>query len=329
MKYAHVLSFALSHPWAIESEMMPIIASILARHIAGEDVDRAEIEAALVNRKNLPQPRAGSIAIIPMYGVLAPRMNLMSEVSGGTTFEKLTGQLREAVANKDVRTIVFDVDSPGGNVAGATEFAREVMKARTKKPIIAQAQYKMASAAMWAMSGATEIVAAPSAILGALGIITSHNDLSDALAKLGVKRRYLFAGEGKADGNDTEPLSPDAEARLQGQINAAYGQMVGDVVKGRGAGMTADRVRQDWKAHVYGAQEALALGMIDAIATLDDTITRVLSASPDAADQRAALDFTSTTTATLQEPSPATSQEPTSDATWQNGIAAALLSLDM
>jgi hypothetical protein len=62
-RYGHILSFALSHPWAIEADMVPVIAGILARHIAGVDA-RAEIEASLVNRKNLPQPRAGSVAII-------------------------------------------------------------------------------------------------------------------------------------------------------------------------------------------------------------------------------------------------------------------------
>jgi signal peptide peptidase SppA len=285
--YEHVLSFALSHPWAVEGDMMPVIAAILARRMSGEDKDPADIQAALVNRKNLPQPTAGSVAIIPMYGVIAPRMNLMSDMSGGTTFETLTSQLREAVSNKDIKSIVFDVDSPGGNVAGATEFAGEVTRARRHKPVIAVAQYKMASAAMWAMSGATEIVAAPSAMVGALGVITAHNDLSEALAKVGVKRRYLYAGEGKADGNDSSPLSEEAEARIQASVNQAYAHMVADVVKGRGHGMTPERVRKEWKAHVYSASEAKDLGMVDTIATLEETIARVM-AGESAKDSRAA-----------------------------------------
>lgn len=327
--YAHVLNFALEHPWNLEPGMLSVVAGVLARHIAGLDGDEAAIQAALVNRKNLPQPRAGSVAIIPVYGVLAPRMNLMSEMSGGTTYDKLTAQLRGAVADKTVRTIVLDIDSPGGSVAGNAELAAEVMKARTKKPIIAQAQYQMGSAAYMIGAAATEVAAAPSARVGAVGTFTIHNDLSKALEQLGVKRTYISAGEGKVDGNETGPLGEDALARIQAAVNEAYGQFVSSVVKGRGAGMTADRVRKDWKAHVYGSAEALSLGMIDSIATLDETLARLLSASADAADQRAALDLSSTTAATLQEPSPATSQEPTSDAHWQNGIDAALLELDL
>lgn len=307
-RYEHVLSFALSHPWALMPDMLSVIAGILARRIAGQDVERAEIEAALVNRKNLPQPRTGSVAVIPVYGVIAPRMNLLSEISGGTTFEKLTGQLREAMGNKAVRTIVLDVDSPGGSVAGNAEFASELMRARTKKPVVAVAQYLMGSAAYHLSSAATEIVAAPSARVGAIGTYTIHNDLSEALKQLGVKRTFISAGEGKVDGNEAEPLTDTARARMEVAVNEAYGQFVGNVVKGRGAGMTAERVRKDWKAHVYGASEALSLGMVDRIATLDETVARLLADSPDADDQRAALDLTSDAD-TPQEPSPATGQD--------------------
>jgi len=311
-RYAHVLSFALSHPWAVLPEMMPVVAGILARHIAGLD-SSAEIAAALVNRKNLPQPRAGSVAIIPVYGVIAPRMNLFSEYSGGTTFEKLTGQLRQVMANADVKTIVLDIDSPGGSVAGAAEFSAELRKARAKKPILAVGQYTMASAAYHLASACTEIIAAPSACTGSIGCYWMHDDLSEALAQLGIKRTFVSAGEGKLDGNETEALSVSAKARRQATVDSMYGAFVDAVVTGRGKGMTADRVRTEWKAHVYESPDALKLGMIDSIATLDDTLQRVLSASPDAADQRAALDFTSPVD-TSQEPARATDQDRRADA---------------
>jgi signal peptide peptidase SppA len=309
--YEHVLGFALSHPWNIEKSMLPVIAGILARRIAGHDADPAAIQAALVDRKNLPQPRAGSIAIIPVYGVLAPRMNMMTEMSGGTTYEKLTSQLRGAMADKTIKTIVFDVDSGGGSVAGNAEFAAEVLRARAKKPIIAQAQYLMGSAAYQLSSVATEVVAAPSARVGSIGSYMIHDDLSKALEMEGIKTTYISAGEGKVDGNETEPLSDAARARMEALVNGAYEQFVGNVVKGRGKGMTADKVRNEWKAYVYSASEALSMGMIDRIATLDETLARILSASPDSEDQRAAETIFSPIDATDQElpAMAATSQE--------------------
>jgi signal peptide peptidase SppA len=277
---AHVLAFALGHPWALQPDMLPVVAGILARHLAGTPPERAEVEAALVNRKAIPPPRAGTAAIIPVYGVIAPRVNLLSDMSGGTTFEALTAQLREAVASKDVQTIVLDVDSPGGSVAGSAEFAAEVMRARATKPVIAVAQYTMGSAAYCLASAATQIVAAPSARVGSIGVYAIHNDLSEALKQMGVKRTFVSAGEGKVAGNPAEPLDDAARARMQATVDEAYAAFVGTVVKGRGHGVTADRVRRDWQAHVYGAPEALALGMIDDVATLDQTLARIAAGDP-------------------------------------------------
>jgi signal peptide peptidase SppA len=313
--YAHVLGFAVSQPWAIEEAMLPVIAGILARHVAGQD-SQAAIAAAVTNRSKLPQPKTGSVAVIPIHGVIAPRMNLMSEMSGGTTFEKLTGQVREAVSNPAIRTIVLDIDSPGGSVAGATEFARELMAARAKKPIISQIQYVGGSAAYWAAAATTEIVAAPSSSLGSIGVFSIHGDLSEALKAAGVKRTYIRAGEGKAAANPDEPLSDESRARLQASIDAAYLTFIGDVAKGRannGAGttVTADKVRTDWKAHTYSATDALAIGMIDRIATLDETLARLLTASGDPNDQRAALELLAPHGTDQEQPAQAaTSQDP-------------------
>lgn len=302
--YEHVLSWVVDHPWNLKPDKLAIVAGILARRVAGVELDRAELEGALADRKNLPQPRAGAVAILPIYGVLAPRMNLFSEISGGATFEGLTKQLRQAVADKSVKTIVLDVDSPGGSVAGNAEFAREIMRARTSKPIIAQAQFTMASAAYQLAAAATEIVAAPSAQIGAIGTYSIHNDLSAALESFGIKRTYIFAGEGKVDGNETGPLEGTALARRQLAVDQAYDVFVQNVVRGRGAGLTADRVRTEWKAWIYSASDAKAIGMIDRVATLDETIARLTDGADDGA---LAAHSTAATDDTPQDRGPAVS----------------------
>jgi signal peptide peptidase SppA len=312
--YDHVLSFALDHPWAITRPMLAVVAGIIARRIAGR-ADPEAIEAAVVNRKALPQPRAGSAAIIPVYGVIAPRLNAMSEMSGGTTFERLSGQLRECMANPAIKTIILDVDSPGGNVAGATEFANQLLAARAKKPILGQVQYTGASAAYWLLACTTQIIAAPSARIGSIGIYTSHDDLSSALKSEGITRTIIAAGDGKVDGNDAEPLGEEARGRIQKLVDETYAVMVADIVKGRGQGVTDKRVRGEWRAHVYGATEAISLGLIDRIGTLEDTLARTLGASgePVPIDLTAQL---STVPAldTAQEPARATAQDRTAEA---------------
>jgi len=323
-KYEHVLGFAVEHPWALTAAMRTIVAGILARRLVGEDASPEDIAAATVQRRNLPQPprKGGGVALIPMYGVIAPRMNLLSDISGGTTFEALTAQLRAAVENPEVKTIVFDVDSPGGSVAGASEFAREVLKARTVKPVIAQAQYLMASAAYWPMACATEIVASPSAMVGAIGVYTIHDDITEALGKLGVKREVIGAGKYKTENVGGGPLSDEARAHVIGLVEANYTRQVVDISKGRGC--SAADVRNGYaEGRCVDVEAALAAGMIDRIASLDDTLARVLAPA-------AARPHHSTAQATDQEPLAATSQEPTpDDATWQNATYGALAALEM
>ncbi|CAB4177377.1 SppA Periplasmic serine proteases (ClpP class) [uncultured Caudovirales phage] len=303
--YDHLLAFALAHPWNIERSMLQVIAGVLANRIAGIEADQATVQAAVVNRKNLPQPRAGSVAIIPVYGALAPRMNMLTEISGGMSYDKIGANIDAAMADKTIKTIVMDIDSPGGSVPGNTELIAKILRARTKKPFIAQAQYLAASAAYGLAAACTEVFAAPSARVGSVGTYAIHQDLTEALKQRGIKEEFISAGEGKVDG--FQELTDSARGRVQAMVNTFYGQFVSDVVRSRGQGVTADMVRNEWKAHLYGAADAKSIGMIDGIATLEETIARVLAASPDPADHRAALALENGDT--LQEPQ-ATSQDP-------------------
>ena len=109
---------------------------------------------------------------------------------------------------------MFDVDSPGGSVLGATEFARTLRAARDTKHLIAHAHYQMASAAYWIGACCHEIVASPSSMVGSIGVYSIHEDLSAALEQLGVKLTYISAGKYKVEGNDTQPLTEEAHRRI-------------------------------------------------------------------------------------------------------------------
>jgi signal peptide peptidase SppA len=285
--YDHLIAFALEHPWALTASMRGVVVGILARRLAGEEPDVAVLAAAREARATrvVPSGEGAITAVIPIQGVLAPRMNLFSDVSGGTTFDALTKQLQAAVADPQVKTIVFDVDSPGGNVAGASEFAREVLRARTIKRIVAQSNHLMASAAYWPMAAATEIVASPSSLVGAIGVYTLHDDISAALEQRGIKREVLSAGKYKAEGADGGPLTEEGRAHIQSLIDGTYGRFVGDVAKGRG--VKPSEVRNGFgQGRTLSVEAALEAGLIDRIATLDETLAR-LTPSPKSGALRA------------------------------------------
>jgi signal peptide peptidase SppA len=276
----HLLSFCIEQPWAITRPMLAVVANVLGRRLAATHAELAEVRAAVA-----PMPRrtdigpAPGVAVIPIHGVIAPRMNMMSDISGGTSYHQVRNLLSLAVADPSIRTIVLDLDTPGGSCAGAPECAAAIRAARLKKPIIASVEYQACSAGFWLASSATEIVMAPSAQVGSIGVFTMHEDLSKALEQLGVNVSVISAGKYKTEGSPVAPLSPEARARIQHLVNSTYGRFVADVATGRG--ITPAAVRAGYgEGAVVTAEDALALGMVNAIATFEGTLERVLTTPP-------------------------------------------------
>lgn len=268
-----VIAFVLEHPWALTDEARTVVAEVFARRIAGERASEDDIVAAVAQRRT-PVNATGGVAVIPVHGMIAPRANLLSDISGGTTFEGLSDTLHEAVAAKP-RAIVLDINSPGGNVAGAHEFAREVLAARAQVPIIAQSNHLMGSAAYWIGSAATEIVASPSSLVGGIGVYTLYADISAALEKRGIKHTLIAGGgEYKGEGADGGPLSDDAFAHRKQVVEGFAAQFLADVAAGRG--VDAAIVRDTFgKGRVLRAPDALSAGMVNRIGTLAETVTRL------------------------------------------------------
>jgi signal peptide peptidase SppA len=273
-RYEHLLAFVFDHPWALDPPWAIRIAGILARRVAGEETPREEIAAAVAKRPEAGSDvrRVGDVAVLGMYGVIAPRMNLFTQASGGTTFEQLSANLAEAVASQP-RAIVLDIDSPGGNVAGASEFAHEVLAARAQVPVVAVANHTMASAAYWVAACATELVAAPSAMVGSVGVLSLYEDVSAALEKRGIKRDVISAGRFKGEGADGGPLSAEARAHRQAVVDQFYERMTADI--GLGRGLSGADVREKFgEGRLMTARDGLAAGLVTRVGTLSETLTR-------------------------------------------------------
>ncbi len=201
-------------------------------------------------------------------------MNLISESSGGTSIEKFTSRFRQLVRDPSIGSIILDVDSPGGGVSGVEELTAEIFAARETKRIVAVANSLAASAAFWIGSAAGEFVVTPSGEVGSIGIVAIHNDLSVAQEKAGVKTTFITAGKFKAEGNSSEALSDEARENIQERVDAYFDVFVKNVAHNRGVSVAT--VKNDFgEGRVVGAKQALTSGMVDRIATLDQTIDRV------------------------------------------------------
>lgn len=272
----NVLSTATATPWAILPEKLEAIRDVLSLHAEGGSFTSEEIAARVGDKRTAaPSDRmAGSVAVIPLYGSIFPRANMMTEMSGATSLASWVQRFQAAANNPDVSAIVIDTDSPGGVTSGVTEAADAIFAARQQKPVIAVANTLMASAAYWLGSQADLVVASPSADVGSVGVYAMHVDASRQLANDGLEATIIKAGRFKAEGNPYEPLSPEARAEMQARVDETYGQFVKALARGRGVSEAAVKT-QFGEGRVLSAPRALAAGMVDRVATLDQIVAEL------------------------------------------------------
>ena len=278
-----ILKAAASMPWAIMPEKFEAICALLELRANGEtvpaDVVATHSARAAARRNVTAAVGGGAIAIIPIHGVIAPRMNMMTEMSGGMSAEQLVKRVQAAMENPQIAAVVFDVDSPGGAVAGVEEAAAQIFAYRGTKPMTAVVNHLMGSAAYYLGSAADEIVISPSGEAGSIGVFTMHTDQSGADAQNGIKRTLVRAGTYKAEDAPFFPLSDDAKAAMQEKIDAFYAQFVNAVAKHRG--VSAEAVRTGYgQGRVLTAELAVKAGLADRIGTLDEVIAEYTGGKP-------------------------------------------------
>lgn len=274
MRYAHILLAVASELWAIDEFKLDQIVAFLALQAEGEKFSAQELQARISRQAERDVARRdGAVAILPLHGVIANRMNLMSDISGGTSSEAFGKAFDAMVADSSVKAIIVDVNSPGGVVSGADELSSKIYSARGTKPIVAHVNPLAASAAYWIATSADEMVLNPSAEVGSIGVMGVHNDVSAALEKAGVKRTLMTAGEFKGEMASFRPLSEEARTYQQSMIDAYYAKFIGAVARNRNVGEAT--VRESFgQGRMVMAADAVSRGMADGIATLEETIAR-------------------------------------------------------
>jgi len=226
---------------------------------------RAEMCAAYgfnqVEQKK-PFAFANGIAIIPVSGTLINRFG--GSYGWVTGYNFIRSQVLLASQDDDVVGIVLDVNSYGGEAAGCFECSDSIYELRSTKPIIAVIDSNAYSAGYALASGASKIILTPSGGAGSIGVVAMHVDMSKALADWGLKVTFIHSGDHKVDGNPYEPLPDDVKADLQAGIDKSRNAFVALVARNRGLDA---KVVFDTEARCYRAEDALALGLIDAIAS--------------------------------------------------------------
>lgn len=185
------------------------------------------------------------------------------------------------VSDKEIDIVVLDINSPGGSSFGVDEFSNRVKQLSEVKPIYSLVNHLAASAAYYIASGSTAIIGLPDSFSGSIGTYMLHFDISKMLADFGVKPTFIYSGKYKVEGNSFEPLTNEAKDRFQSIVDTINADFIKAVAKNRGISVAS--VQNDFgQGRVLTAKEALQVGMIDRIETMDSFFGKVLAKSVDA-----------------------------------------------
>jgi hypothetical protein len=163
--------------------------------------------------------------------------------------------------------------------------ARLVSAINQTKPVLAFVNDVAASAAYGIASAASEIVVSPTSMVGSIGVVLTHLDRSGELEDRGVKPTLIHAGAHKVDGHPFGPLSDAVRADLQAEVMKIYDQFVGLVAEGRAGQISADAIRAT-EARTYLGGDAIAQGLADRVASLDEVIATFAQLPSGASPQR-------------------------------------------
>lgn len=264
--YLAAIAELARHPLAIEPLALNSLIAALEAMAGG-----SEASIGPVARQDPRRAAPGGVGVLPVMGPLTYRRSLFTMIFGGTPVTELRAELAQMAADPAVERIVLYFDTPGGSVAGIPELAAEIRAARARKPVAAFIDVMAASAGYWLASQADEIVVTPSGDVGSIGVFTLHFDHSKMMQAAGVKPTFIFAGRHKVDGNPYEPLSDEAKADLQADVDRIYAAFLADAAVGRK--VQTSRVRTEFgQGRLVPARDAVRLGMADRIGTFAEAL---------------------------------------------------------
>jgi protease-4 len=183
-------------------------------------------------------------------------------------------QLDEANENRDVKGILFCIDSPGGAVAPSVEIAYAIKRIRESKPVIVYANGVMASGGYYAAIWGNEIIANPGSMIGSIGVIIQGADISGLMEKVGVKTQVVHAGTYKEVGTFDRSWTSLERAELDKVISGTYDLFVRDVARARRLDPHQSGDYAD--AHIFTADQAQKVGLVDRVGVEHDAKQRLI-----------------------------------------------------
>ena len=301
-KFGTAFKGLLATDWAITRDGYRQMLAIAARINVEKSVDKG---VATENGTRLEYTRSvtmrDGVAIIPVIGPIFRYANYFTYYCGGCTVQDLAKDLRMAIEHPNVFSILFEVNSPGGEVGGINALGQMIFDARKKIPMTAFVDVYGCSAAYWLASACGDIAADPTAQVGSIGVCTAYIDDSKNLEMQGFEEIDIISSQSPY--KNMPPTTDEGRARVQARIDALAQIFVETVARNRG--VSVKTVLKDFgKGDVLLGADAVEAKMIDRISSFEETLALLAEAhTPEMIRSRTAATFNSAENLDLMEAS--------------------------
>lgn len=253
-------------PQLIKEDAFSFYLSLLEERNSG--IYEAAISLDKVNKKRDEDYHVeveNGYAVLSIEGPLTYQPTFYQMLCGGMSYSALESEV-EAAISQGAKTIILDVDSPGGEAYGCFETARRIRTIADENDVelVAYIDGVSASAAYALTSAAHKVVMNPDAEAGSIGVVTRLFNSSKADKKNGYETIYVFAGKNKIPYDKDGNFKKEFIDGLQQKVDKLYEKFVNHVVEMRGID---EEVVKGTEADMYMAEDALALGLVDSIMT--------------------------------------------------------------
>ena len=246
------------------------VIALIAKKAGVENVDDLNLkefkkyaQEKFLNNQKIADGKKANIAVIVAEGAVM--------VEGeGLSSKKITKLFQEARKDKNIKTIVFRINSPGGSALASDEIWREVKLAKEEKNVIVSMGDVAASGGYYIAAPASKIFAETTTITGSIGVFGVIPYTGAMLEnKLGLSFDEVSTNQ-HAVLTTNQKLTEEEYSMVQKEVDYIYDQFLGRVADGRG--MTKEEVNTIARGRVWTGKDALRIGLVDTLGGLMEAI---------------------------------------------------------
>lgn len=281
----HLATRIFDTPLLIAPQKLEVILGVLAPRLGLDVPPSAAVAPSTRPQRKSYEVTSDGIAIVPIEGTLVHKSYGIDALSGLRSYTDIQAEIEDAATDPAIKAILLDLDSAGGELAGAFDAADTIFAARSAKPLFAVANNDAFSAAYLLASGAERLYVSRTSGVGSIGVIVSHLDVSGNDEKMGYKYTIIYAGSHKADLHAHAPLSEEARAVLEAEVGRTYQLLVGSIARNRGLPESAIRATE---GALYFGNDAINAKLADRLGTRQDALADLRAVLADRNTNRAA-----------------------------------------